>query len=178
MLPRTLDVTIDRASETFPTIVVTGPRQAGKTTLLRLGRERSHAYVSLEDPDVRARVQADPRGTLDALDGPVVLDEIQYVPELLSYVKTRIDADRRPGWWLLTGSQGFGRMEGVSQSLTAQHDPGAMRHGPMFGALVETAVVSAWVKAFVHRGEPPALYFWRTRDGLEVDLLIERNGRL
>ncbi|MDP8246612.1 MAG: ATP-binding protein [Candidatus Tritonobacter lacicola] len=105
---------------TFPAVVVTGPRQSGKTTLLQYGWGSSHRFVTLEDPDVRMRAQEDPRGFLDFHSPPVILDEIQYVPELLSYIKTMIDEDRRPGRWLFTGSQNFPLMHGISQSLAGR----------------------------------------------------------
>ncbi len=119
-LPRALARTIRKAMRSFPAIVVTGPRQSGKTTLLReIGRE-THAFVSLEAPDVRIRAKEDPRAFLERHPPPVIIDEIQYVPELLSYIKTRIDERRRPGQWLLTGSQSFVLMQGISQSLAGR----------------------------------------------------------
>ena len=349
MLTRTLATTIRRACRTFPAVWVAGPRQSGKTTLLRMGWEKTHSFVSLENPDVRARATADPNGFLRDHPAPVILDEIQYTPDLLPYIKSAIDEVRKPGQWLLSGSQQFPLMQGISQSLagrvavttllpfsigeaaghpggrrtldslieatffrsvrnpapgidlghwlirgaypepranravdrnlwcasyiqtylerdvrqlvavndlnvferflrltaarTAQllnysdlardvgvspptvrswislleasgqvyllmpyhrdfgkrlvkspklyfldsalaaflvglHDPVPLLQGPFAGAFMETAVVAAWVKAFHHRGEPPALYFWRSGDGLEVDLLIDRNGVL
>lgn len=359
MLKRTLETTIRRAMRTFPAVLVTGPRQSGKTTLLRHGWGPTHRFVSLENPDTRRRALADPVGLLRDHPPPVIIDEIQYVPELLSYIKSAIDDHRVPGHWLLTGSQNFPVMQGVSQSLAGRvavlallplsiaeasgepggdtdfdrlldavfdsrvaegrvsppggdatrssisladwlvrggypevranpdvdrnlwcasyvqtylerdvrqitnvgdlnafdrflrlaaartggllnyselgrdtgvsaptakqwisvleasgqvyllppyfknfgkrlikspklyfldtaiaaflmglHSPEPILGGPLAGAFVETAVVSGWVKAFQHRGEPPSLYFWRSRDGLEVDLLIDRNGRL
>lgn len=117
---RILEHTIKRAIATFPAIVVTGPRQSGKTTLLRELFGTSHRYVSLEDPDVRIRAREDPVGFLDFNKPPVIFDEIQYIPELLSYIKTRIDTDRTPGQWLLTGSQNFVLMQGVSESLAGR----------------------------------------------------------
>jgi len=117
---RILEQTIRRAITTFPAIVVTGPRQSGKTTLLRELFGASHRYVSLEDPDVRIRAKEDPVGFLTANKPPVIFDEIQYIPELLSYIKTRIDEDRKPGQWLLTGSQNFVLMQGVSESLAGR----------------------------------------------------------
>lgn len=120
MKPRTLAKAILRAQRTFPAVVVTGPRQSGKTTLLKSLFQTTHAFVTLEDPDVRMRAREDPLDFLNQYRPPVVLDEIQYVPELLSYIKTRIDQRRRPGQWILTGSQNFALMQGVSQSLAGR----------------------------------------------------------
>jgi predicted AAA+ superfamily ATPase len=96
--------TILKAIKTFPAIVVTGPRQSGKTTLLKSLFSRTHRFVTLEDPDVRIRAKEDPLNFLNQYSPPVNLDEIQYVPELLSYIKTKIDEKRTPGQWLFTGA--------------------------------------------------------------------------
>jgi predicted AAA+ superfamily ATPase len=118
--PRTLARTILRAIKTFPAIVVTGPRQSGKTTLLRTLFAKTHRFVTLEDPDVRIRAREDPVGFLERNRPPVIIDEIQYLPELLSYIKTKIDQNRKAGQWLFTGSQHFALMEGISQSLAGR----------------------------------------------------------
>lgn len=333
---------------------MTGPRQSGKTTLLDERFGKTHHFISLENPDTRAWVQEDPLGFLKENPPPVILDEIQYTPEFLHYIKSAIDQDRTPGQWLLSGSQNFTLMEGISQSLSGRVAvlsllpfslgesqgfgksvlgiDGILKHlflswnkekkrkrsatsislddwllrgaypeiranqdvdrqlwcssyiqtylerdvrqilnvgdlntfhrflrlcagrtgqilnmselardvgvsvpttkkwlsvleasyqiyllpphfknlgkriikspklyfvdtgiatflmglhakeptlkGPMLGQLFETMVLSEWIKAFCHRGEMPELYYWRSRAGMEVDLIVDRNGRL
>lgn len=120
MKPRMLARTILKAMKSFPAIVVTGPRQSGKTTLLKMLFSKTHRFVTLEDPDVRIRAKEDPLHFLEQYEPPVIIDEIQYVPELLSYIKTRIDQRRKPGQWLFTGSQNFILMQGISQSLAGR----------------------------------------------------------
>jgi predicted AAA+ superfamily ATPase len=354
MLPRTLENAVKRAMKTFPAVLITGPRQSGKTTLLTERFAGTHRLVSLENPDVRARVREDPIGFLKANPPPVILDEIQYTPEFLHYIKSSIDDNRTPGRWLLSGSQNFSLMQGVSQSLSGRvavlsllpfslgeshgqggqvssidnileslllagehgrkgkprqlpfplddwllrgaypeirtnkdvdrqlwctsyiqtylerdvrqivnvgdintfnrflrlcaarigqilnmselardvgmsvptirkwlsvleasyqihllpphfnnlgkrivkspklyfldtgiatfllglHSREPTMQGPMIGPLFETMVVSEWVKAFYHRGERPELYYWRSKAGVEVDLIVDRNGKL
>lgn len=350
MFPRILEGSIRRAVKTFPAVLVTGPRQSGKTTLLYEKFSKSHRFVSLENPDVRARVLDDPLGFLKDNPPPLILDEIQYTPELLHYIKSAIDSNRKPGLWLLSGSQSFALMQGVSQSLSGRvavltllpfsiaesHERGnngtdideilrnafekeketgkdkhlllddwllrgaypeiranpevdrqlwiagyvqtylerdvrrvmnvgdlnsfnrflrlcaartgqilnmselgrdagvsvptvkkwlsileasyqiillpphfnnfgkriikspklyfldtgiatfllglharePLMQGPMRGPIFETMVVAEWVKAFCNRGERPELYYWRSKAGIEVDLIIDRNGRL
>lgn len=351
-VPRILEQTIRRAIRTFPAIMVSGPRQSGKTTLLRHGWGKTHRYVSLDETHVRRQAIEDPVGFLRHQEAPIIIDEIQYAPNLLDYIKARIDQDRRPGRWLLTGSQPLSLMKGVGQSLAGRvatltlwplsypeaHgarnsgaplrellqgifgngvEPGKSRarssslsrwiwrggypepclgsrvdpglwcgsyvrtylerdvrsvlnvgdlndferflrlcaartaqvlslsdlardtgisvptakkwisvleacqqvfllppyyknmgkrlikapklyfadtaiaaylmglkgpedvgREPYLGPLMETAIVAAWWKAFLHRGESPSLYYWRTQDGMEIDLIIDSGGRL
>ena len=119
-VPRFLEATIRSALRTFPAVLITGARQTGKTTLLREGLPTKARYVSLERPDVRARALDDPVGFLSESAGATILDEIQYAPELLHYVKELIDSDRAPGRWLLTGSQTLPLMRGASQTMSGR----------------------------------------------------------
>lgn len=109
-----------KAAKAFPSVLVTGPRQCGKTTLLKRLFPKA-TYVLLEDPDVLARVRSDPRAFLEELKLPVILDEIQNAPELFSYVRARIDAaPRHNGRWILTGSQEAPLMRGITESMAGR----------------------------------------------------------
>lgn len=117
---RALEAVVLEASQHFPAVVLTGPRRAGKTTLLRHLFPQAE-YVILEDPDIQARARSDPRGLLESLKPPVVFDEIQNVPELFPYVRTRIDErPRANGQWFFTGSQEAPLMQGVSESMAGR----------------------------------------------------------
>lgn len=119
-VPRVIELRVTAARRAFPVVVITGPRRAGKTSLLR--RHLPDAdYVLLEDPDVLSRVRADPQGFLDERKPPAILDEIQNAPELLSYIRSRVDrAPRRMGQWFLIGSQELPLMAGISESLAGR----------------------------------------------------------
>lgn len=118
--PRKLAKELKAAAKSFAALILTGPRRAGKTTLYRHLFPKA-SYVLLEDPDQVARATTDPRGFLNELSLPVILDEIQNVPELFNYIRTRID--RRPeeyGQWLLTGSQEAPLMRGITESMAGR----------------------------------------------------------
>jgi predicted AAA+ superfamily ATPase len=119
-VPRILANELGRAARQFPVIMLTGPRRAGKTTLLQRVFPGA-TYRLLEDPEVLAHVRSDPRTFLDELKLPVILDEIQNAPELLAHVRARVD--RKPtqkGRWILTGSQKAPLMRGVTESLAGR----------------------------------------------------------
>ena len=104
----------------YPAVVLTGPRRAGKTTLLRNLFPKAQ-YVLLEDPDIQVRVRNDPRAFLEDVQPPVIFDEIQNIPELLDYVRTLIDTHpRRMGQWLFTGSQEAPLMRGITESMAGR----------------------------------------------------------
>jgi predicted AAA+ superfamily ATPase len=83
MFPRTLESTVKRAMKTFPAVLITGPRQSGKTTLVTERFANTQHFISLENPDIRARVQDDPIGFLKANPPPIIFDEIQYTPKFI-----------------------------------------------------------------------------------------------
>lgn len=119
MIRRALEAALRRTARQYPVVTLTGPRQSGKTTLVRAAFPR-HEYASLEDPDRRAFALEDPRGFLGQFAGPVILDEVQRAPDLFSYVQTRVDEDDRPGRYILSGSQNFLLLKSVSQSLAGR----------------------------------------------------------
>lgn len=117
---RMLEPVVREAHRQFPAVVLTGPRRAGKTRLLRHLFPKAR-YVLMEEPDLVARFRADPRGFLDAIELPAILDEVQNVPEVLAHVRARIDRHpRRTGQWLLTGSQEAPLMQGVTESMAGR----------------------------------------------------------
>lgn len=119
MIPRSAAPSLVKLARYYPIVALTGPRQAGKTTLAR-ACFADKPYLSLEDPDVRLMATSDPRGFLAQFPDGAVLDEAQRAPELFSYLQTRVDSDGRMGLFVLTGSQQLGLMEGLSQSLAGR----------------------------------------------------------
>lgn len=124
MYARTLLKTIHAISDSFPVLMVTGPRQVGKTTLLEIcakeGTPMLRAYVTLDDMDARALAQRDPALFLQSWQPPLIIDEIQYAPELFSAIKIMVDRDKRNGLFWLTGSQKFQLMRGITESLAGR----------------------------------------------------------
>jgi hypothetical protein len=119
MLKRTLSKKLKTASKAYPVVTLTGPRQSGKTTLVRMAFP-DYDYASLEEPDQRAFALEDPRGFLSQFPNEVILDEIQRAPDLFSYIQTIVDSRDIPGHFILTGSQNFLLLQKVSQSLAGR----------------------------------------------------------
>lgn len=119
MKRRTVQTELEILATEFPVVSIYGPRQSGKTTLARMTFP-DKPWVSLEDLDVRARASSDPRGFLDSYKGGAIFDEIQRVPELLSYLQGVVDIDRRPGRFILTGSHQAKLKKSIAQSLAGR----------------------------------------------------------
>ena len=133
-IKRTMEKTIEKMKDTFPVIMITGPRQVGKTTLLNIMADNNKSekinFVSLDDLNVRALAIEDPELFLRTYEMPLVIDEFQYAPNLLSYIKIIVDNKRLEnlknnkvkcnGLFYLTGSQAFETMENVTESLAGR----------------------------------------------------------
>jgi len=128
-IKRSIEQTITKLSEEFPVIVITGARQVGKSTMLRMIKDEGMNYVSLDDMDVRNLALSDPKYFLEQYSYPLLIDEIQYAPDLLPYIKMIVDEERlkslknneptRALFWL-TGSQQFNVMKNISESLAGR----------------------------------------------------------
>ena len=119
MIKRILETYLLRDARHYPVLTLTGPRQSGKTTLAR-ATFASYQYVSLERVDQRRFAREDPLGFLSRFQGPVIIDEVQHVPDLLSYIQGAVDEDPSPGRFILTGSHNFLLMSQVSQTLAGR----------------------------------------------------------
>jgi len=119
MLDRDAEQTIRTLLRGFPIVTLTGPRQSGKSTLAK-ALFTNLPYASLEDPDMRLAATEDPRSFLERFPDGAVLDEVQRCPDILSYLQTIVDTDGRMGRYILTGSQQFGLMSGITQSLAGR----------------------------------------------------------
>ena len=187
-VPRGLETQVARSIKGFPVLVLTGPRRAGKTWLLQHLFPKA-SYFLLEDPDVVARLRTDPQGFLDTVKTPVILDEVQNVPEVFAYVRSRVD--RRPrqmGQWLLTGSQESPLMHG-RPCCNCCHSPYARRQRCRYCA---TLIPRSWpARAARAYGSLPICRTYLERDVRAVTavkdlatfrrflaLLASRHGRM
>ncbi|OQW96281.1 MAG: ATPase [Verrucomicrobia bacterium A1] len=182
---RGLDPVFRAAAEQFPVLMVTGPRQVGKTSLLEHLRESERAYVTLDDMSLRALARRDPALFLQRFPPPVLIDEVQYAPEIFPAIKIEVDRNPVAGGVWMTGSQSFPMMKGVSESLAGRvavlnllgfsareadrRDAGVPPFLPG-GAMGKTRGVSAAPTALgavyerIWRGSFPALVTGRVRD--------------
>lgn len=119
-IERTLKTHLLESVRHFPIVLLTGARQVGKTTFLKAMADESRTYISLDDPRLVELARTDPALFMQRFPGPVLIDEIQYAPELLPHIKMAVDAEHRPGRFWLTGSQQFHLMRDVSESLAGR----------------------------------------------------------
>jgi predicted AAA+ superfamily ATPase len=119
MIRRDAEDAIHSLLRGFPIVTITGPRQSGKTTLAKAIFPKK-PYATLEEPDVRLAAREDPRSFLERFPDGAILDEVQRCPEILSYLQSIVDADGRKGLFILTGSQQFGLLSGITQSLAGR----------------------------------------------------------
>jgi len=119
LIPRTAQKTLQKLAKSYPALVVTGPRQSGKTTLTQVVFPEK-PYVSLEELDMRDFAENDPRGFLSQYPEGAILDEVQRCPDLFSYLQSRLDTQKKMGLFILTGSQQFGLVSRISQSLAGR----------------------------------------------------------
>ena len=119
MIYRELEKILRKAAQKYPVISIMGPRQSGKTTLAK-AVFASKKYVSLENPQTRSFAEQDPQGFLNQYPQGAIIDEVQRVPSLFSYIQTLVDERKEEGLYILTGSQNFGLMENVTQSLAGR----------------------------------------------------------
>lgn len=142
----------------FPVIAILGPRQSGKTTLAQT-IFKQHRYLSLEDLDLRAAAQHDPRSFLIANSNVygIIIDEFQLVPDLLSYIQTTVDQQKQPGYFILTGSQNFLMNKAITQSLAGR----VSIHTLLPLSLAELSanqILPAQIETMLYQGNYPAIY--------------------
>ncbi len=120
MFLRTMKKTIEQVSKSFPVVLITGPRQVGKTTLLEMVANKNRKYVTLDDLEQRKLAKEDPALFLQINHPPLIIDEIQYAPELFSYIKMYVDSNKKAGDFWLTGSQKFHLMKNITETLAGR----------------------------------------------------------
>lgn len=155
MIQRTIQAQLQKLAKMYPVVTITGPRQSGKTTLAKMTFP-DYRYVSLENFDVRQMAEADPKGFLKSNASPVIFDEIQRVPALLSYIQTIVDENKTCGQYILTGSHQPMLGEGVSQSLAGR--TGILRLLPLSIAELDAAGITMERDQYIAQGFMPRLY--------------------
>lgn len=155
MIPRTSESYLKALSESYPIVSVVGPRQSGKTTLVRETFSKK-PYVSLEDLDQRRFAQEDPRGFLRTFKNGGILDEVQNCPDLFSYIQTDVDQEDTVGKFILTGSQNFLLMEKISQTLSGR--TGMLELLPLSYKELSERVEKTGIFELIFKGGYPRLY--------------------
>lgn len=155
MISRQIAGELSATAAEFPVVTIIGPRQAGKTTLARM-HFPGHAYANLEALDVRLLATSDPNAFFSHFPPPVIIDEIQRVPELLSVIQVLADSSRKRGQFILTGSHQLRLQEAVSQSLAGRTV--LLRLLPLSISELEAASIQCTRNEYIHQGFMPRLY--------------------
>ena len=178
MINRKIEEELKIISKEFPIIAVLGPRQSGKSTLVKMFY-KNYDYISFEDPDVRERVLEDPRSFLIKYPRQVIYDEIQRVPSFLSYLQTHVDSGIEPGMIIITGSHNYLLMESISQSLAGR--VGIVKLLPLSYSEIRLFNTQT-MEETVFKGAYPGLYERKIRPvsffGEYLETYIERDVRL
>ena len=180
MIKRNLAETISRAVKQFPVLTVTGPRQSGKTTLLK-SQFPEYGYVNLEEPDIREWAEGDPRNFLNEYKKNVIFDEIQRVPSLFSYLQSKVDEYNIPGQFILSGSQSFLLNEKISQSLAGR--AAVLNLLPLsFSELEKSGYGNKRINSYLFQGFFPRIYDQQIEPVLfynsYINTYVERDVRL
>ena len=156
MIPRKITNKLLDLSTKYPVVAITGPRQSGKTTLVK-HTFSDKKYLSLEDPDTREYAITDPRGFLSTCPDGAILDEVQRAPDLFSYIQTIVDDRNKEGLFILTGSFNFGLMEGITQSLAGR--TGLLTLLPFsYHELAGVDIAPSLLEKLLYRGGYPRIY--------------------
>ncbi len=155
MIRRMIEPQLGRLAAQFPVVTISGPRQSGKTTLVQ-NYFKNHEYVNLEEPEIRNYAESDPKGFLADHPAPVIFDEVQRVPQLLSYIQVESDRTRKMGQYVLTGSHQPQRSAQVSQSLAGR--TGLLRLLPLSIAELKAAGKTMDRDEYIYRGFLPKLH--------------------
>ncbi len=156
MIKRELETKLKQLSGKYPIVTLTGPRQSGKSTLLKASFPH-YRYASLEDPDERLFAQTDPRGFLRNYNNQTIIDEAQHAPELFSYIQTHVDNENKEGMYFLAGSHNFLLMQSIGQSLAGR--TAVLKLLPLSNAeLKQAGLLSSSVDGEIFKGAYPRLY--------------------
>ncbi|MCO6559215.1 MAG: ATP-binding protein [Bifidobacterium sp.] len=155
VIPRTLESYTRKLATWFPVVSVTGPRQSGKSTLIR-HVFKDYEYLNLEDPEVRRAAALDPVGFIRDRPAKLIIDEAQYVPDLFSMIQVESDERNTPGQYIISGSQNFLMLKNIKQSLAGR--VGIMKLLPLSFAEAQASERKPSVDEFMLRGGYPRLY--------------------
>ncbi|MDL2230287.1 ATP-binding protein, partial [Alistipes sp. OttesenSCG-928-L06] len=180
MIKRELQYKLEEMAKKYPVVTLTGPRQSGKSTLLKTTFP-DYNYVSVEDPDIRLFASEDPRGFLATYPDKTIIDEIQRVPELFSYIQSHVDNENREGMYLLAGSHNFLLMQHIGQSLAGR--TAILKLLPFSHTEMQAGnILPATVDEEIFKGSYPRLYDKNIAPGdfypFYVQTYVERDVRL